>query len=266
MDPQKQQKKRVNKNKPDHDPIIQKRVKPNKSKKSHKPEAEAIDTEPVHEEEEEKLNFEKFTDLFKEGGTSKLAAKQLAKQNRAQNKVVVKDYNVAQYPRLNIAEAEQDPLTSHFGLSISEMVKSKVDLLNEKVPENAADKYNMPKDFSYAFEEDDEDLDVINVAQGVVTNNVKIKEYQVKPTLKGAGKLYQDKGGEVWNTDNRVESSTNGKQGFISQPVIHPSLELNVAVEDSDENPHLKTVLPIMESYLDLVYTDANEDNCPKVL
>lgn len=256
-------KKKTNRKKPDNDPIIKKKQKLEKPKTAKK-EPEIDFEEHVEEQEEEKLNFEKFMDMFQENKNSKVKAKKNSKEIQARNRIMTKDIGIAQYPRIETIESEKDPLEEHFGLDYNDLVKNKLNLLEEKAPENIADKYLSKKDFVYSFEEA-EDIEVLNTHQDAVTNQVKLKEYELKHTLKGSGKVYQDQIGEVWTTDAKVEAITKGSTEVISKPVMHSVLQINADMEASEENNVLQTVFPIMESYYDLIFSDPNEENCFKV-
>jgi len=259
MNPQTTKKKKnFKKKKEDFDPII-KKVKVEKPKKvedkAPEPEFEGF---PIEEEEEEKLNIDKFRDLFQEK-KSKLETKKARKEAELLNRIKIKA-PTAEFPPLKIEEKSEDPYNKHFGLEQETLIKEKVDLIGQKAPENFSDKL-IQKDFAYAFEEQD-DLEILATDQDTVTNQVKIKEFQLKSSLKGVGKMYQDQMEEVWATDLKVETHSDG---VVAKPFVHSAFEINAEIEEDEENNRLKSVFPIMESYYDLIYTDTNEENCMKV-
>ena len=262
MNPQTNKKKKNFKKKEDHDPII-KKVKVEKPKKVEAKNAEPeVEDNFIIEEEEEKLNIDKFRDLFQEK-KSKLQIKKARKESEFMNKINIKA-PTTQFPPLKISEKSEDPFNVHFGLDQNVLIKEKVDLVAQKAPENMANKL-IQKDFAYSFEEQD-DLEVLNTEQDTVTNQVKIKEFQLKPSLKGPGKVYQDQTEEVWSSDLRSETYSNKQEGIVTKPHVHSAFTINAEIEEDEENNRLKSVFPIMESYYDLIYTDTNEENCMKVL
>ncbi len=266
MNPQ-EHKPKKNKNfkkKTDFDPII-KKVKFDKPKKREK-EIKDVEFEDFPDEEvqkeEEKLDFDKFRDLFQEK-SSKTQAKLARKEKEILNKINLKAPQAQEYPFIEAKELGEDPLEVHYGYNPETLIKEKVDLISEKAPQNAG-KDVIQTDFAYAFEEQD-DLEVLNVEQGTVTNNIKMKEFQLKSSCKGAGKAYQDRLGNVWGTDLRAEKHADG-ENKLSQPVVHSAFAINAEMEENEEGDQLKTVFPIMESFYDLVFTDPNEEGCMKVM
>ena len=202
-------------------------------------------------------------DLFQEK-KSKSQVKLARKQTEAINKVLVKEVSLSQHPRLNTTDQGQDTMLAHYDLPQETLIKQKLVLTGEKAPETIANQALVQKDYFYSFEEQ-EDLEVLNTEKDTVANQVKLREYELKSTLKGAGKTYQDETGEVWTTDLKVETHSGGKGDVLTKSTIHQAFEDHVGMEQEDGTNALKAVWPAMESYYDLIYSDPNEEYCMKV-
>jgi hypothetical protein len=65
-----------------------------------------------------------------------------------------------QYEQLKFNKKNEDQLEKHFSHPSKEILKKKVQLVSEKAPSIETKK--LTKDFSYAFEEESEDENVLN--------------------------------------------------------------------------------------------------------
>ena len=254
---QKKKKKHYKKNPGESDPIIKKVKTEVKPKQPKKPEPVPQD-DPIEEQEEEKLNYDKFMDLFQEK-KSKTEAKLARKQAKAVNRVLVKETSLIQHPVLETQENTEDPFALHYGIDQDVLIKQKLVLTGEKGPETIANQALVQKDFFYAFEEQ-EDLEVLNTEKETVGNQIKMREYELKSTLKGAGKVYQDEAGEIWTSDLKAEIHCKDKGGVFSKPVVNKAFEDHVGMEQDDGTNALLGVFPAMESYYDVIYSDPNEE------
>jgi len=256
---QKKKKKHFKKNPGESDPIIKKIKTEPKPKKSEPRNPEPVPEQDIHgEQEEEKLNYDKFMDLFQEK-KSKTEAKLARKQAKAINRVLVKETSLIQHPLLETQANTEDPFTLHYGLAQDTLIKQKLVLTGEKGPETIANQALVQKDFFYAFEEQ-EDLEVLNIEKETVGNQIKMREYELKSNLKGAGKVYQDEAGEIWTSDLKAEAHSNGKGGILANPTVNKAFQDHVGMEQEDGTNALLGVFPAMESYYDVIYSDPNEE------
>jgi len=247
--------------KEDYDPII-KRRNPNEKKNKETEEPQYV-FEDMEEEkgEDEKLNFDRFVDLFKDKKKSKAAQKAFRK-DEAKVRLAVRDSSSA-YDPLKFNKREKLSVFQHFEYDYKELIKTKTDFVSEKTPE--IQKNRLDKNFSYAFEDENEDMEVLNLEKNILNNDIKYREYKIKPSLKGKGKFYSDSLGDIWVSDANLESGVM-KKGLQADLSLHPTIAARVAELSPDEDKELKiNAFRIMESYVDYIYADANEEHLKSV-
>lgn len=239
------------KEKEDLDPILKKKVPQGKQKEDEiNYEFEDGDDEEA-KPEEEKLNFDKFRDLFRPKKANKTTAKRIMKEeNRL--KVVDSDKNYG-YDKLPFAPRKLQNIKNHFDLAQETLIKSKLQLISESLP---AAKTQLGSNFSYDFDEDDEE----DGQAEKLNNQIKVKEFKLNSDLKAKGKLYSDQNGSVWLSDNALESVFKKEKGIQSDLDIHDTILTNMGALDVEEEQQFKmNIFKMMESYVDMIYADANE-------
>jgi hypothetical protein len=93
-----------------------------------------------------------------------------------------------------------------------------------------------------------------------LNNEIKLKEYKLKAELKAKGKLYSDPYGEVWLSDQALELNLKKSKGLLASRDLHPTIMENAGLMNITEELEFKDkIFRMMESYTDMIYSDANE-------
>lgn len=245
------------KDKEDLDPIIKKRQLNNGKSKQIEEQPDGFDDDEIKDMkfDEPKLKFDKFVDIFREGKVAKMKQKAIQKDN-SKLQLANRDMKLS-YTPLKFTKKNEDRFENHFNLLSKDILK-KTELVSEKAPTLETKK--ITGDFSYAFEEESEDENLLFTEQEKLNNQVKYKEYKLKSILKQKGKLYSDSNGEVWVADTNLEENPSFKKGIDTAYNIHQVLQTRVAELDiSEDRPFKDGIFRLMQSYFDIGYTDANE-------
>lgn len=245
------------KEKEDLDPILKKKTPQSKPKEEDIDYQFEDDIDEDDKPEEEKLSFDKFRDMFRPKKANKTNAKRILKEeNRL--KLVDNEKNYG-HDKLPFASRKTQNIKNHFDLPHDTLVKSKLQLVSESLP---TAKNQLGSNFSYDFDEDDEE----DGQAERLNNQIKIKEYKLNPELKTKGKLYSDPSGGVWLSDNALEAVIKKEKGLQSDLDVHETILSNMGTLDVEEEQEFKmNMFKMMESYVDMVYADANEEHVSSV-
>ena len=258
------------------DPILQKRVK--KLTKEHK----EVEQLPQKSEKLEKLEkmldedkddqlFDKFLSTYSQSASKGNKRREFAPLTNEAMRVKTHTIENSSYPLLESFGPESsdsvDFYQSHFDVkNLKQFINTYTEQTDKKIKEKVESKKVMSiiaDAVDYSFENDEEGK-LKGSEEDVLNNNVKIKQYKLKPALKDCNIVYRDKQNSLLLMNQCYEQS-------FKQHHMPPYSQVNTELEplrkqyEDEILENEEVIYSRLRAYRDYVFCDPNEDNCVPV-